>query len=69
MKRIIEVDAQGEKELMEAVRETNARIAEIEAEHFDRSDRGAGLPILRFFAMRAPKGLKPDPVKKDTPPT
>lgn len=69
MKRIIKVDAQGEKELMEAVRETNARLAEIEARHFGRSGKAADRPMLRFFAMRAPKGSKPDSLKKDVPPT
>lgn len=67
MRRIIEVDAQGEKEVLEAVREANARLAEIEEKHCERSGGAAGPLIPRFFAMRAPKGTKPDP-KKDVPP-
>jgi hypothetical protein len=69
MKRVIQVDAQGERELMEITRKTNARLAEIEARYRERSDGAADLPILRVFAMRAPKGTKPDSLRKDIPPT
>ncbi|HEU4705773.1 MAG TPA: hypothetical protein VFS64_01130 [Solirubrobacterales bacterium] len=57
---------------MEAVRRTNARLAEIEAEYFERSEGAPDLPVLRVFAMRAPKGTKADSgvnsPKKDAPP-
>jgi hypothetical protein len=54
MRRIITLDAQGREELMQAVRETNARFREIEDEYAERSgDDELILPGLRVIALPA----------------
>jgi hypothetical protein len=53
MKRIVTLDAQGRRELLEASAETNARFREIEEESAERTGRGLPPVALRHIVLPA----------------
>jgi hypothetical protein len=57
MKRIITLDAQGQKELLEEIARANARMKELEEESAKRTGRELPPIALRYIALPASEEL------------